>query len=56
LVDEICERGLESVVAKRLRDLYRPGERTWIKTKNRSTRRFAEETRGATSVRRGRTA
>jgi ATP-dependent DNA ligase len=51
LFDAICERGLEGVVAKRLRDPYRPGERTWIKTKNKSTPRFAEELAGATSIR-----
>jgi bifunctional non-homologous end joining protein LigD len=50
----ICERGLVGVVAKRLRDPYRPGERRWIKTKNRQTRRFAEELAGA--ERRGRSA
>jgi hypothetical protein len=33
------------VVAKRERDLYRPGERQWAKTKNRATARFAEESR-----------
>ena len=37
------ERGLEGVMAKRERDAYRPSERLWIKTKNRATRRFAEE-------------
>ena len=41
------EQGLEGVVAKRERDTYRPGEREWVKTKNRDTARFAEEsTRG----------
>src|SRR6266498_4071884 len=39
----VCQRGLEGVVAKRLRDPYRPGERGWVKTKNRATARFAEE-------------
>ena len=39
----VCERGLEGVVAKRERDPYRPGERQWVKTKNRATARFAEE-------------
>jgi bifunctional non-homologous end joining protein LigD len=39
----VCERGLEGVVAKRLRDPYKPGERHWVKTKNRATVRFAEE-------------
>jgi bifunctional non-homologous end joining protein LigD len=43
LFGAVCERGLEGVVAKRLRDPYRPGERGWVKTKNRATRRFAEE-------------
>jgi hypothetical protein len=42
--------------AKRLRDPYRPGERTWIKTKDKSTPRFAEELAGATSGRRSGTA
>ena len=36
----VCERGLEGVIAKRLRDPYRPGERVWVKTKNRATARF----------------
>jgi len=31
----VCARGLEGVVAKRERDAYRPGERLWVKTKNR---------------------
>ena len=39
----VCERGLEGVVAKRGRDPYRPGDRLWVKTKNRATARFAEE-------------
>ncbi len=42
----VCARGLEGVVAKRDRDPYRPGDRAWIKTKNRSTARFAEEREG----------
>jgi ATP-dependent DNA ligase len=50
----MCERGLEGVVAKRLRDPYRPGERRWVKTKNRATRRFAEELAGATRQRQSR--
>jgi len=33
-------------VAKRDRDPYRPGERQWVKTKNRATARFAEERDG----------
>jgi bifunctional non-homologous end joining protein LigD len=39
----VCERGLEGVVAKRLCDPYRAEERVWVKTKNRATARFAEE-------------
>jgi ATP-dependent DNA ligase len=35
-----------SVVARRDRDRYRPGERLWVKTKNRATARFAEELAG----------
>ncbi len=31
---------LEGVVAKRLKDAYRPGERTWIKKKNREWPRY----------------
>jgi bifunctional non-homologous end joining protein LigD len=41
------ERGLEGVVAKRLRGAYRPGERGWIKTKNRGYWRYALEREGA---------
>jgi bifunctional non-homologous end joining protein LigD len=39
----VCTRGLEGIMAKRDRDPYRPGERAWVKTKNRATARFAEE-------------
>jgi bifunctional non-homologous end joining protein LigD len=42
----MCERGFEGVMAKRERDAYRPGERLWVMTKNRATRRFAEEFAG----------
>ena len=42
----VCARGLEGVVAKRDRDLYRPSERVWVKTKNRATARFEEERDG----------
>jgi bifunctional non-homologous end joining protein LigD len=48
LFEVICERGLEGVVAKRERDRYRPGERLWVKTKNRAAPRFADELVGAT--------
>ena len=42
----VCARGLEGVVAKREDDPYRPGDRAWVKTKNRATARFAEERDG----------
>lgn len=38
-----CERGLEGVVVKRRSERYRPGERAWIKVKNRSSWRYGEE-------------
>jgi len=37
LWEVVCERGLEGVVAKRLDGRYVPGERGWVKTKNRET-------------------
>jgi bifunctional non-homologous end joining protein LigD len=37
LFDVVRERGLEGVVAKRLDGRYLPGERAWVKTKNRET-------------------
>jgi bifunctional non-homologous end joining protein LigD len=46
LFDATCARGLEGVVAKREQEAYRPGERIWVKVKNRETRRFAEELEG----------
>ena len=39
----VCARGLEGVVAKRDSDPYQPSDRSWVKTKNRGTARFAEE-------------
>ena len=36
-VGVVCERALEGVVAKRLDGRYLPGERAWVKTKNRET-------------------
>jgi bifunctional non-homologous end joining protein LigD len=47
----MCERRLEGVVAKRLGEPYWPGERLWVKTKNRATARFAQELAGATGRR-----
>jgi len=41
---QVCvDHGLEGVVAKRLRSPYRPGERGWVKTKNRSYWRYPLE-------------
>ncbi len=42
----VCERRLEGIVAKRSAGAYRPGERGWVKTKNRQTARFSEERDG----------
>ena len=47
LFDAMCERGLEGIIAKRLRDPYRPATRRWVKTTYRATPRFAEELAGA---------
>jgi hypothetical protein len=40
------------VVAKRLNEPYRPGERAWIKHKNRDYWRYEIEREGAMSLRR----
>jgi bifunctional non-homologous end joining protein LigD len=48
------DRGLEGVVAKRLRGAYRPGERGWVKIKNRDYWRYPFEVEAA--VRRVRSA
>jgi ATP-dependent DNA ligase len=40
---QVCEQELEGVVAKRLNELYRPGERAWVKTKNRAYWRYEIE-------------
>jgi bifunctional non-homologous end joining protein LigD len=39
----VCEQGLEGVVAKRRSERYRPGERRWVKTKNKAYWRYGEE-------------
>jgi bifunctional non-homologous end joining protein LigD len=43
LFASVCEHGLEGVVAKRRDSLYRPGERGWVKVKNRGYWRFGQE-------------
>jgi bifunctional non-homologous end joining protein LigD len=47
LFDAVCERELEGVVAKRLNGRYRPGERGWIKIKNRDYWRYEIERESA---------
>jgi bifunctional non-homologous end joining protein LigD len=54
LFDAVCEHELEGVVAKRLNEPYRPGERAWVKTKNRSYWRYELEREGALMLRRPR--
>lgn len=39
----VVEAGLEGIVAKRKTDPYRPGERRWVKIKNRAYWRFVNE-------------
>jgi hypothetical protein len=43
----LCERELEGIVAKRLDGRYRPGERGWIKIKNRDYWRYELERESA---------
>jgi bifunctional non-homologous end joining protein LigD len=38
-----CAHGLEVVVAKRRLERYRPGERRWVKIKNRDYWRYSAE-------------
>jgi bifunctional non-homologous end joining protein LigD len=47
LWDAVCEHELEGVVAKRRSSQYVPGEREWVKTKNRAYRRWEMEQEGA---------
>jgi bifunctional non-homologous end joining protein LigD len=52
LFEAVCARGLEGVVAKRRSSRYRPGERGWVKTKNRDYWRYEMEREGALRMRR----
>ena len=52
LWDAVCEHELEGVVAKRRSGRYSPGERGWIKTKNRDYWRYELEREGAIRSRR----
>jgi ATP-dependent DNA ligase len=54
LFEVVCERGLEGVVAKRIDGTYRPGERGWIKIKNRDDWRYELERESAINKRRPR--
>lgn len=45
----VCAHGLEGIVAKKLTERYRPGERRWIKTKNRDYWRRDQEVEAAHS-------
>jgi bifunctional non-homologous end joining protein LigD len=51
LWDAVCEHELEGVVAKRLDEPYRPGERAWVKVKNRSYWRYELERESAIRIR-----
>ena len=50
----VCEQGREGAVAKRRDSLYRPGDRGWVKVKNRGYWRFHDERHLAQSRRRSR--
>jgi bifunctional non-homologous end joining protein LigD len=50
----VVEQGLEGIVAKPLAGAYRPGERDWLKVKNRRYWRFGQELELAQSRRRTR--
>jgi len=54
LSEAACEHELEGVVAKPLRSRYVPGERGWIKTKNREYWRYEMERESASKIRRER--
>ena len=43
LFQAVCEHGLEGVVAKRSASTYRPGQRGWVKIKNRGYWRRDQE-------------
>lgn len=52
LFEAVRERELEGIVAKWFDSRYRPGERGWIKIKNRDYWRYEPEREGAISKRR----
>jgi hypothetical protein len=54
LFEAVCEQELEGVVAKRTESCYRPGERGWVKIKNREYWRYELERESAIKARRQR--
>ena len=50
----VVEQGLEGIVAKPRTSTYRPGEREWLKVKNRRYWRFGQELELAQTRRRER--
>jgi hypothetical protein len=56
LWEAVCEHELEGLVAKRLHEPYLPGERTWVKVKNRAYWRWELEREGAFRSRRSQAA
>ena len=52
LFEAVCERELEGIVAKRRSGRYRPGERAWVKIKNRDYWRYEMERESAINQRR----
>jgi ATP-dependent DNA ligase len=52
--EAVCEHELEGVVAKRHSSRYLPGERVWVKTKNRAYWRWELERESALHRRRER--
>jgi bifunctional non-homologous end joining protein LigD len=52
LFEAVCAHELEGVIAKRRSSRYRPGERGWVKTKNRAYWRYEMERESALKARR----
>jgi ATP-dependent DNA ligase len=52
LWEALCERELEGIVAKRRDGRYRPGERDWVKIKNKNYWRYELERESAITKRR----
>jgi bifunctional non-homologous end joining protein LigD len=52
LFEAVCAHELEGVLAKRRDSRYRPGERGWVKTKNKTYWRYNLEREGAINKRR----